>query len=176
MNGTHIQTIPFQPIALEDTLSSCADIFLFLSITMLSIKRLALSSKVNPDQLCVPILHVQTRASNIDVYCWIVVVSGSDVPISVVSTVVSGLMVVSIIVVCDRCVAIVDISISGTTSESCDVVWKFDDVGVFAIIDDIHMYIHQWHYMLFGYNNSLEFLKHKYELYINKIIRLHYII
>jgi hypothetical protein len=68
------------------------------------------------------ILHVQTRASNIDVYCWIVVVSGSDVPISVVSTVVSGLMVVSMIVVCDRCVAIDDISISGTTSESCDVV------------------------------------------------------
>jgi hypothetical protein len=123
----------------------------------------------------VPILHVQTRAGNIDVSCWIVVVSGSDVPISVVSTVAPGLMLVSIIVVCDRCVAIVEISVSGTTSGSCDVVWKFDDVGVFAIINDIHMYIHQWHYMLFRNNNSLELLKIK-KMYIIKIIRLHYII
>jgi hypothetical protein len=58
-------------------------------------------------------------------------------------------MVVSIIVVCDRCVPIVEISASGTTFGSCDVVWKFDDVGVFAIINEMHMYIHQWHYMLF---------------------------
>jgi hypothetical protein len=41
----------------------------------------------------------------------IVVTSGSDVPIYVVSTVVSGLMVVTIIVVCDRCVVIDEYSL-----------------------------------------------------------------
>ena len=87
-----------------------------MSITVFSIRGLTFSSKVNPDQFFVPILHVQIRAGNMDVSCWIVVVSGSDVPISVVSTVASGLMVVSIIVVCDRCVVIVEISVSGTTS------------------------------------------------------------
>ena len=83
------------------------------------------------------ILHVQTHEGNIDVSVWIVVVSGSDVPISIFSTVISGLMGVSMMVVCDRCVATVDIPVFGTTFESCDVVWKFDNVVVFAIMDDI---------------------------------------
>lgn len=78
------------------------------------------------------ILHVQTHAGNIDASCWIAVVSCSDVPISFVSTVtvVYDLMVVSIVVVCDRCVVIAEISVLGTTSGSCDVV-------VFVIMDDI---------------------------------------
>ena len=58
----------------------------------------------------------------IDVSCWIVVLSGSDVPISVVSTVVSGLMAFSIIYVCHRCVVIDEIPVCGSTSGSCDVV------------------------------------------------------
>jgi hypothetical protein len=53
----------------------------------------------------------------------IFVVSGFDVPISVVSTVVSGLMVFYMIVVCDRCVAIVDIPVFGTTSGTSDMGW-----------------------------------------------------
>jgi hypothetical protein len=60
----------------------------------------------------------------------IFVVSGFDVPISVVSTVVSGLMVFYMIVVCDRCVAIVDIPVFGTTSGSSDMGWILDD-GIF---------------------------------------------
>ena len=104
---------------------------------MFSIRYLTFSSSVKPDKICVAIFHVQTHAGNIDVSCWIVVVSGSEVPISVVSTVVSGLMVVSIIVVCDRCVGFVKIPVFGTTSGSCDSVWKFDDVVVFVIMDDI---------------------------------------
>ena len=44
-------------------------------------------------------------------------------------------MLVSIIVIRDRCVAVVEIPVFGTTSGSCDVVWKFDNV-VFAIMDD----------------------------------------
>ena len=35
----------------------------FLSISVLSIKRLTFSSKVKPDKICVTILHVQTHAS-----------------------------------------------------------------------------------------------------------------
>jgi hypothetical protein len=46
-------------------------------------------------------------------------------------------MVVSIIVVCDRCVGFVKIPVFGTTCGSCDSVWKFDDVVVFVIMDDI---------------------------------------
>ena len=119
MKGTHIQTMPIQSIALEDTRPSSADIFLFLkaevpflSITMFSIRRFTFSSKVKPDKICVTILHVQTtHAGNIDVSCWIDVVPGSDVPIFVVSTVVSGLMVVTMIVVCDRCVVIDEYSL-----------------------------------------------------------------
>jgi hypothetical protein len=88
-------------------------------------------------QICVAIIHVQTHAGNIDVSCWIVVVSGFDIPISVVSTVAFGLMVVSIIVVCDRCVEVIEIPVFGTTFGSFDVVWKFDDVVVFVIMDDI---------------------------------------
>ena len=42
------------------------------------------------------ILHVQTHAGNIHVSCWNVVVSGCDLSISVVTTVVSGLMLVAI--------------------------------------------------------------------------------
>jgi hypothetical protein len=96
------------------------------------------SSKVKPDKLYVTLLHLQTHAGNINVSCWIVVVCGSDVPISVVSTVVSGLMGVSIIVVCGRCVAIFEIPVIGTTSVYCDVIWKFHDVVVFPIMDDIY--------------------------------------
>jgi hypothetical protein len=66
---------------------------------------------LKPDKICVTILHVQTHAGNIDVSCWIVVVSCSDVPIFVVSTVDSRLMVVTIIVVCDRCVVIDEYSL-----------------------------------------------------------------
>jgi hypothetical protein len=66
-------------------------------------------------------------ACSIDVSCSIFVVSGFDVPISVVSIVVSGLMVVYMIVVCDCCVAIVDIPVFGTTSGSSDMGGKFDD-------------------------------------------------
>jgi hypothetical protein len=102
---------------------------------MFSIRCLTFFSSVKPDKICVAILHVHTHAGNIDVSCWIVVVSGSDVPIPVVSTVVSGIMVVSMIVVCDRCVEVVEIPVFGTTSGSCDIVWKFDDV-VFVIMDD----------------------------------------
>ena len=42
------------------------------------------------------------------------------------------------IVVGDCCVATVEIPVFGTTSGSFDVVWKFDDVVVFAIMDDIY--------------------------------------
>jgi hypothetical protein len=66
---------------------------------------------VKPNEICVTILHVHTHAGNIDLSCWIVVDSGSDVPIFVVSTVVSGLMVVTVIVVCDRCVVIDEYSL-----------------------------------------------------------------
>lgn len=62
------------------------------------------------------------HAGKIDVSCWIVVVSISDVPYSVVSIDVPSLIVVSAIVVCDRCVAIVEIPLFGTTSDSCDAV------------------------------------------------------
>jgi hypothetical protein len=41
------------------------------------------------------------------------------------------------IVVCDRCVAIVDIPVFGTTSGSSDMGWKFDD-AIFYIMDDIY--------------------------------------
>ena len=135
----HMQTIPIQPIALEYIRPSCVDIFLFLkyfflSITVFSIRYLTFSSSVKPDKICVAILHVQTHAGNIDVSCWIVVVSGSDVPISVVSTVASGLMVVSMIVVCDRCVGFVKIPVFGITCGSCDSVWKFDDVMLLYLL------------------------------------------
>jgi len=56
------------------------------------------------------------------------------VPISVVS----GLMVVYMIVVCDRCVAIADIPVFGITSGSYDMGWKVDDAVVFDIMNDIH--------------------------------------
>ena len=46
-------------------------------------------------------------------------------------------MVVSIIVVCGRCVGFVKIPVFGTTCGSCDSVWKSDDVVVFVIMDDI---------------------------------------
>jgi hypothetical protein len=62
------------------------------------------------------------HAGNIDVSCWIVVLSGSDVHNSVVSTVASGLMALSIIDVCDRCVVIEEIPVFGITSGSCHVV------------------------------------------------------
>ena len=58
----------------------------------------------------------------IDVSCWIVFLSGSDVLISIVSTVVSGLMAFSIINVCHRCVVSDKMPVLGTTSGSCDVV------------------------------------------------------
>ena len=68
MNGTHIQTIPIQQIAIRDTLPSCTDVFLFLKaevpflyITVVSIRRLTPSSKVKPDKICVTILHVQIQ-------------------------------------------------------------------------------------------------------------------
>ena len=41
------------------------------------------------------------------------------------------------IVVCDLCVEVVEIPVFGTTSGSCDIVWKFHDVVVFVIMDDI---------------------------------------
>ena len=66
---------------------------------------------MKPNKIYVTILHVQTHADNIDVSCWIVVASGSYVPIFVVSTVVSGLMVVTIIVACDRRVVIDEYSL-----------------------------------------------------------------
>jgi hypothetical protein len=47
-------------------------------------------------------------------------------------------MVVYMIVVCDRCVAIVDIPVFGTTSGSSDMGWEFDDAIFFYIMDDIY--------------------------------------
>jgi len=108
-----------------------------MSINVFSIRRLTFSSKVKPDKICVALLHVQTHAGNIDDSCCIVVVSGSDVPISVAS----GLIVVYMIDVCDRCVAIADIPVFGITSGSCDMGWKFDDTVVFDIMNDIHSYV-----------------------------------
>ena len=46
-------------------------------------------------------------------------------------------MAFSIIYVCHRCVVIDEIPVCGTTSGSCDVVWKFDNVVVFDVMDDI---------------------------------------
>ena len=73
----------------------------FLSITVFSIRRLMFSSGLKPGKTC-----RQHRCFLLDCRCF-----RSEVPISVVSTAVSGLMVVSIIVVWDRCVAIVEIPI-----------------------------------------------------------------
>lgn len=132
MNGTYIQTILIQPIALKDTSSIvrwCFPIlvsgstFLVHYCVFISIRCLTLSSKVKPNKICVTILHVQTHEGNIDVSFWIVVVSGSDVPISILSTVISGLIGASMMVVCDRCVATVDIPVFCTTFESCLEIW-----------------------------------------------------
>jgi len=41
------------------------------------------------------------------------------------------------IVVWDRGVEVVEIPVSSTKSRSCDVGWKFDDVVLFAIMDEI---------------------------------------
>jgi hypothetical protein len=50
-------------------------------------------------------------------------------------------MVVYLILVCDRCVGIVDIPVFGTTSVSSDMGWKFDDAIFFYIMDDIYSYV-----------------------------------